>query len=571
MRPILALCLFALPLPTGVLSAQCAAIQSNPVDIGQPVPVINPVAPGDKFIGGKVMKAGAPAGVGGIVQICVNAVAAGTPQPVAADGSFVAAPVSAPMATDIVTAQFKSAVGGNPSLVQSYTVPTAKVSCARAVTPGSPSTINFTIDGSGDYSGTVPNQTKGIVVICVNDVPTAGSVTVGSTGAFSGSGLSLSAGQTIIAVYSPSAAAGPYTYTSTAVPITAGPLQVGLLQSFSSVSPLGMAVVGLDISGASSTDPKAVFLATGIMDIPVMGASAHDPAGTTDYAYNNIWWLSGLLRIAGMAQPGPLTGSLGDLASTGTYLSSAVNANPDQVVQSIEADASVALQWKSFIAKNGTFGVGTLAPGEQAVTLFTFSPIISMGALTPLSASQSNPPVYYLTQQIMSTYNISPNGCGYMSGAPPCYVSFVPSDRTHFYRYYSAGFRLKIYGGDYTNHQYRFPGNADVTVGQNEYVTGGRLHGAVLHIGGSLPVPTVDGVYIFGSMDLGLNFKYNQENPQLLLTPVPSSANVTYVSPTVNQISVSQPNRDRYRLGFGIDIFHVISALKAKAVKPTGS
>jgi hypothetical protein len=132
---------------------------------------------------------------------------------------------------------------------------------------------------------------------------------------------------------------------------------------------------------------------------------------------------------------------------------------------------------------------------------------------------------------------------------------------------------MKIYASDYPDGQYRFPGLADLTVGQNEYVTGGKLRGMVLHLGGVMPVPAADGIYIFGSMDLGMNFSYNQENTQLLLTPVPSSPSttLTYLSPSVNIIPVSQPNRDRYRFGFGIDIMHLIAAVKAKASTPANA
>jgi hypothetical protein len=180
-----------------------------------------------------------------------------------------------------------------------------------------------------------------------------------------------------------------------------------------------MAVGGLDISGASSTSVKAVFLATGLMDIPMMGDSRHNSGGQTDYAFNNIFWLSGLLRIAGMAQPGTLTGNLGDVGSTATYLASAVNSTPDQIVQSVEADATVSYQFNSWQPQVGSFGVGTFsqtADRPHDTTLFTISAILSLGAITPLSPSQANPPVYYLTQQIMSTYSFSPSGCSYSTG-----------------------------------------------------------------------------------------------------------------------------------------------------------
>ena len=85
-----------------------------------------------------------------------------------------------------------------------------------------------------------------------------------------------------------------------------------------------------------------------------------------------------------------------------------------------------------------------------------------------------------------------------------------------------------------------------------------------MRLAGTLPVPTQDSIYIFGQMDLGLNFNNSGNSSQLLLTPVPSSANLTYLNSSVISIPVSQPNRDRYRFGFGVDIFHLISSVKAK-------
>lgn len=550
----------------GVCFGQCP-LKTNAVDTGEPSPTISPAGVGDPYVKGEVLKNGKP--VTGTVQVCVNATPAGPPQPVGADGSFSAAPAAALKAADIITAQYSTGVAGaNPSDVSSFTVPDPN--CSAAAKP----TISLTVNPDGSYTGSIPGATGGYITICDKNEPVPGAPGTApvKAGSFSGSGLTVSADSNFVAEYSSSAKGGP-PYTNSSAPEKVS-LVVGNSASpktFDPVAPLGVAAVGLDVAGASSTSPAAVFLATGIMDVPVIGTSQHNQNGSTDYGYTNTWWLSGYLRIAGMAQPGNLTQSVGDLASTGTYLASAVNATPDKIVQSIEADATAAYQFGSWRPQVGSFDVGTFVPtGDRSKpdTLFTLSVIVSIGAITPLSASQANPPVYYLTQQIMNTYNISPPGCAYTSGAtPPCYVAFVPSDRTHFYRDYEGGLRMKLYGGDYTGSQaqYRFPGMADVTIGQNEYVTGGRLHGAVLHIGGSMPVPAADGIYIFGAMDLGMNFKYNQENPQLLLTPVPSSAGVTYLSPTVNTIPVSQPNRDRYRIGFGVNIFDIISAMKAKS------
>jgi hypothetical protein len=96
----------------------------------------------------------------------------------------------------------------------------------------------------------------------------------------------------------------------------------------------------------------------------------------------------------------------------------------------------------------------------------------------------------------------------------------------------------------------------DLALGPNEYVTGGRLQGVVLHSAVNIPFPRLDAVYVFASMDLALSKQYGNGG-QLQLIPAPATAGVTSTSPSVYTITTNQPNRDRYSLGFGIDIFHL--------------
>ncbi len=89
-------------------------------------------------------------------------------------------------------------------------------------------------------------------------------------------------------------------------------------------------------------------------------------------------------------------------------------------------------------------------------------------------------------------------------------------------------------------------------MGQSEYVTGGGLNGAVLHIGGSMPVIPIDGLYVFGSIDAALSRGIASNQP-LLLQPT-TAPSVGYTDPSVVTIQVPQPNRDRYSIGMGIDL-----------------
>ena len=338
--------------------------------------------------------------------------------------------------------------------------------------------------------------------------------------------------------------------------------------------PLMSTIVGLDVEGASSTSPAARFLGNVTVDLPIFPTKT-GPNRMTNIEEAKVF-LTGSLRIAAMAQPGALSSS----ALTEGYLASAVNASPDKIVQSWEGVGSLSYKLFSTNLGFGTFDEGSpTSPDYPRKTLFTTSLLISGGFISPLSASQANPPVYYVTTQIINDVasgilpppntQFAATCSSYASSTPPgtpaCYVAFVPTDRMRFYRHYEAGFRYRIYGEDFTHNVLRFPGILDLTVGQNEYVTAGQLNGVVIHFGGVLPVPIpkVDGIYAFGSIDAELNGPVGN-GQQLLLTPVPSTANVTYLSPNVYTIPVSQPNRDRYRFGVGIDLYHLLTAKSQK-------
>ncbi len=329
--------------------------------------------------------------------------------------------------------------------------------------------------------------------------------------------------------------------------------------------PLLSTVVGVDVEGASSTSPAARFMGNASIDLPVFPAMPGSER-LTDIERAKVF-IGGSLRIAAMAQPGALSSS----AFTQGYFASAINATPDKIVQSWEGNGSVSFKLSGTNLGFGTFDTGSpTSKNYPRKTLLTTSFLLSGGFVSPLSASQANPPVYYATNQIQSLY---PNegwgslgtSCAYTSSNPPCYVAFVPTDRTRFYKHYEAGLRWRIYGEDFNNNVLRFPGILDLTVGQNEYVTAGKLNGVVVHFGGLLPVPIpkVDGIYAFGSLDSEVNGPVGG-GAQLLLTPVPSTANVTYLSPSVYTIPVAQPNRDRYRFGIGVDLYHLLTAKAQK-------
>jgi hypothetical protein len=97
-----------------------------------------------------------------------------------------------------------------------------------------------------------------------------------------------------------------------------------------------------------------------------------------------------------------------------------------------------------------------------------------------------------------------------------------------FYREYYGGVRVQS-----TQHTH----NVDVTLGQNEAITGGTLHGAVMRVDGFYALPVTGGnfLYLFGTV-------------MVRASPRP---------PTVGD-----PGVDSYRIGVGVDVIQMLKALR---------
>ena len=324
--------------------------------------------------------------------------------------------------------------------------------------------------------------------------------------------------------------------------------------------------LGVDVTGASSTDATGRIMADLATQIPLRGKGC-PPDDTINpcisYLVRN--WIDGLVRIDSIAQPGAISG----LANTASYFSSAASATPQQEVYSIEALLGYDLDLLPF--KNTR---GTTRP------YFT----INIGAITPLSPDQSSPTIYDLSGAIEAAYTNPVNSPIFNKSCPQtsspadtntqlsfspgtnetteCYVAFLSQGRDRFYRHYEAGFRLKHFAPDTKSGDEHFPAIFDAEVGQNEYVTGGEMRGLVGHFSGSTYFPSdkIHGLYLFGSMDLALT---KSQDFQAVLLQAPASPPAITAS-NVAVINVPQPNRDRWRLGFSFDLAEIIKELGKK-------
>lgn len=140
------------------------------------------------------------------------------------------------------------------------------------------------------------------------------------------------------------------------------------------------------------------------------------------------------------------------------------------------------------------------------------------------------------------------------------FLTFVPKDRDRFFRQYYAGFRIQsFFFNKYNVPIQRFPAQLDLTVGQNEYVSGGKLRGALFRIDGYFPLP-YDGIRfinLFGTAILRPG-AVRTSNP-LVLEP----ADGVKLGSKVALIPFEQFNRDYYKAGVGIDFIDFVGKLKA--------
>jgi hypothetical protein len=149
------------------------------------------------------------------------------------------------------------------------------------------------------------------------------------------------------------------------------------------------------------------------------------------------------------------------------------------------------------------------------------------------------------------------------------FVAFVEEDRDRFYRQYYVGLRAQTFFFNRHNLPIqRFPAQFDIQWGQNEYVTGGRLHGSVIRFDGYFPLPYEKARFInlFGTAFLRpVRVKTNIE--PLALRPVFTGENngvfdtSKVFDPKTLVLGVQHFNRDYYKVGVGVDLIPFFQSL----------
>jgi hypothetical protein len=207
----------------------------------------------------------------------------------------------------------------------------------------------------------------------------------------------------------------------------------------------------------------------------------------------------------------------------------------------------------------GTIGTAFLPTGtpgtKQKFSAYLFAGFGASSPLTPRDTVQifkvpTNPKDL---ERIIGVGNTLPEGTEF--------IAFADPERDSFFRQWYAGLRLKT-------HYFRKASNGrldiinrpggmfDIGVGQNEAVTGGRLHGMVMRFDGFYPLPVSNRsiLYLYGNAYINLRRHANITDP-LILATAPSDVTV----PAANVFVVPNPpsSRDLYRIGIGVNLIEL--------------
>lgn len=226
-----------------------------------------------------------------------------------------------------------------------------------------------------------------------------------------------------------------------------------------------------------------------------------------------------------------------------------------------------------FPSSRGQLGLPT-QPNSPYITTTTIS-----GSGTS-STTTSGP--YCIINPVSFTSTTTSNGSTStmtVSGTAQTDLAFAPEDRNSFLLKYMIGVRLinRWHNKDGPNAKCATDTSdtrctrtvVDLTVGQDEAITGGMLRHFVGKTEAAFPIPGATSICFFGSASIRLSRSQNQSplilQPATVVTSSPSPPATTSVpSSTTWVLPLTQPNRDFYRIGIGVDL----TSLLAKAFSP---
>jgi hypothetical protein len=312
-------------------------------------------------------------------------------------------------------------------------------------------------------------------------------------------------------------------------------------------------VAGFDISGASSTSAEQKFFLDSMLTAPVPLHIGGTPYSTKPL--DRKLWLFVNPRISSVPQTSSVTTS--DINLGAAFLGPVLTGKASDIVQSFGLRTGFEF---NFIApyKGARFGSGM----KDTDARFTISLIGGVGFVTPLTQKADTLQVFKITPEVAERFPEAKDALTRATN-PKQNVAFSTPDRSRFLRQYFGGVRFKTtyFGKNEETPKNIFPGMIDLTVGQNEAVTGGVLRGTVLTVDGVYPLPFLPAFHIFGSANVALGADHSLTPLQLQTATASGGGAIGFNDSSVFVQKVTLPNRDQYRIGVGLDI---VALLKPK-------
>lgn len=154
-------------------------------------------------------------------------------------------------------------------------------------------------------------------------------------------------------------------------------------------------------------------------------------------------------------------------------------------------------------------------------------------------------------------------------GVTSTYIGLTNTDFHQFTKEYMAGLRITTNYLQPNGEPLRSsPATFALTLGQNQQITQDHLRGLVGRIEAFYPLSfgartnVFSGVYLFGTGQMRLTSHHEAPNDFVLQT-APTTVNA--YDPNVTIRPLPMDDRDLYRLGFGVDLVHVIQQLQKKS------
>ncbi len=317
----------------------------------------------------------------------------------------------------------------------------------------------------------------------------------------------------------------------------------GLASTIPSNSSNMRAVVGFEQAGASSSSSES----KPFLDLFFFGPLRHGkkcrgvpkgvPEGDNCFPILETW---GDVRFSSVPQ---------QVAAFGTLASNFVNPLADGQLNELVQGFNYMAGLDFYLFSNDK-DFSTPIPGVKHRTAVYLT--AGAGAISPLTPRQS-------AQVFEIPVAGNPQREAFLKEFPEAagdnkkYIAFVSPDRDRFLRQYYGGVRFKTYFTDRDGNLInRFPATLDVTFGQSDSVTGGRLHKPVFRLDAFYPFPVKEAsfLYFYGSAFMKLGGTKLDKTP-FILTTAPSSVQLTGNDVVITTRPV---NRDFYRIGIGVNL-----------------